>query len=88
MKTREQQANDRYRGMQDINVKLYETLDSTYTQLADTQAALTSIARIVAENAESPSEIIKSMAELLREAGNSRALGATTFVTERENQND
>ena len=33
----------------------------------------------------SPSEIIKSMAELLREAGNSRALGATTFVTEREN---
>ncbi len=64
-----------YIEMQQINMKLYDTLDSTQERLADTnkllassQEKLASIAEAVADKIESPSEIVRSLSEAFRAA--------------------
>jgi len=68
---REKQAIDRYHQVQDINIKLYETLDTTHNRLIDTQKQLTAIATTVANKLEGSTEILKGISDVFRSSKSS-----------------
>lgn len=68
---REKRAIDRYHQVQDINIKLYETLDTTHNRLIDTQKQLTAIATTVANKIEGSTEILKGISDVFRSSKSS-----------------